>query len=126
MKDNEGQTPLHYAAVCERKEIGELLVKRNVGTDINDNDWNYPCSSQKYDQDGNYLHRVFHFPEYENCRIYPNDGASNDLSEAKYQQHKLTTTAYQIRTGETKIRHQEFGREKLVHFYFQSLMILQR
>ncbi|GJR48610.1 acyl-CoA-binding domain-containing protein 1-like protein [Tanacetum coccineum] len=46
MKDNKGQTPLHYAIVCERKEIGELLVKRNAGTDIQDNDGNYPCRTR--------------------------------------------------------------------------------
>lgn len=31
MKDNEGQAALHYAVVCGREEILELLVKRNGG-----------------------------------------------------------------------------------------------
>lgn len=38
MQDNEGQTPLHYAAVCEREGIAEFLVKHNASTAIKDND----------------------------------------------------------------------------------------
>lgn len=37
-KDNEGQTPLHYAAVCEREAIAEFLVKQNADTNLEDND----------------------------------------------------------------------------------------
>ena len=43
MKDNEGQTALHYAAVCERENIAEMLVKRKAAKDIKDDDGNYPC-----------------------------------------------------------------------------------
>lgn len=42
LKDNEGQTPLHYAAVCEREAKAELLVKKNAGKDIKDDDGNFP------------------------------------------------------------------------------------
>ncbi|KAE8076585.1 hypothetical protein FH972_015224 [Carpinus fangiana] len=41
-KDNDGQTPLYYAVVCEREAIAEYLVKENAATDIKDNDGNYP------------------------------------------------------------------------------------
>lgn len=49
LKDNEGQTPLHYAAVCDRKSLAELLVKKHAATDIKDDDGNYPsdlCDSK--------------------------------------------------------------------------------
>jgi hypothetical protein len=39
-KDNDGQTPLHYAVVCEREAIAEYLVKENAATNIKDNDGN--------------------------------------------------------------------------------------
>lgn len=42
-KDNEGQTPLHYATVCERDAIAEYLVKQNADTGVKDNDGNTPC-----------------------------------------------------------------------------------
>ncbi|KAI3778196.1 hypothetical protein L2E82_07296 [Cichorium intybus] len=43
LKDNEGQTTLHYDAVCEREEIAALFVKKNDGSvGIKDNDGNYP------------------------------------------------------------------------------------
>lgn len=42
MKDNEGQAPLHYAAVCEREDIAELLVKHNADIDMKDEDGNCP------------------------------------------------------------------------------------
>ncbi|KAI3705885.1 hypothetical protein L1987_76134 [Smallanthus sonchifolius] len=41
--------PLHYAAVCERESIAELLVKKNAATDVKDDDGNYPfdlCDSK--------------------------------------------------------------------------------
>lgn len=41
-KDNDGQTPLHYAVVCEREAIAEYLVKENAETDIKDNEGNSP------------------------------------------------------------------------------------
>jgi ankyrin repeat protein len=41
-KDNDGQTPLHYAVVCEREAIAEYLVKQNAETYIKDNDGNSP------------------------------------------------------------------------------------
>lgn len=41
-KDNEGQTPLHYAAVCEREDIAEYLVKQNADSSVKDNDGNTP------------------------------------------------------------------------------------
>ena len=41
-KDNEGQTPLHYAVVCEREDIAEFLVKQNADKDIQDDDVNSP------------------------------------------------------------------------------------
>lgn len=41
-KDNEGQTALHYAAVCEREGIAEYLVKKNADTNVKDNDGNSP------------------------------------------------------------------------------------
>lgn len=41
-KDNDGQTPLHYAVVCEREAIAECLVKQNAGTDLKDNDGDSP------------------------------------------------------------------------------------
>jgi ankyrin repeat protein len=41
-KDNDGQTPLHYAVVCEREAIAEYLRKENAATDIKDNDGNSP------------------------------------------------------------------------------------
>ncbi|KAG9146300.1 hypothetical protein Leryth_007988 [Lithospermum erythrorhizon] len=40
--DDEGQTPLHYAAVCERAAIAELLVKQKADLHIRDNDGNSP------------------------------------------------------------------------------------
>ncbi|XLS78337.1 hypothetical protein HN51_062562 [Arachis hypogaea] len=36
--DNDGQTPLHYAVVCEQEVIAEYLVKHNADTDLKDND----------------------------------------------------------------------------------------
>ncbi|KAI3818051.1 hypothetical protein L1987_11853 [Smallanthus sonchifolius] len=47
IKDNEGQTPLHHAAVHERDETGALLVKKNAATGVQDDEddddgGNYP------------------------------------------------------------------------------------
>ncbi|XP_040944660.1 acyl-CoA-binding domain-containing protein 2 [Gossypium hirsutum] len=39
-KDNEGQTPLHYAVMCEREDIAKFLVKQNVDKDTKDSDGN--------------------------------------------------------------------------------------
>ncbi|XP_012478231.1 acyl-CoA-binding domain-containing protein 2 [Gossypium raimondii] len=41
-KDNEGQTPLHYAVMCEREDIAKFLVKQNVDKDTKDSDGNSP------------------------------------------------------------------------------------
>lgn len=41
-KDDDGQTPLHYAVVCEREAIAKYLVKQNADTDLKDNDGNTP------------------------------------------------------------------------------------
>lgn len=41
-KDNEGQTSLHYAAMCEREAIAEYLVKQNADTGIKDNEGSTP------------------------------------------------------------------------------------
>lgn len=41
-QDGEGQTPLHYAAVCDREAIAELLVKHNADKDVKDNDGKAP------------------------------------------------------------------------------------
>lgn len=43
MKDDEGQTPLHYAAVCEREDIAEYLVKNHADVTVKDNDGSTPC-----------------------------------------------------------------------------------
>lgn len=48
-QDNEGQTPLHYAVVCDRETISELLVKHGANPQITDNDGNSPvdlCDSK--------------------------------------------------------------------------------
>ncbi|KAK9145664.1 hypothetical protein Sjap_005567 [Stephania japonica] len=37
-KDDEGQTPLHYAATCDREAIAEFLVKQNADIASKDND----------------------------------------------------------------------------------------
>lgn len=39
-QDNEGQSALHYAAVCDREAIAEFLVKQNADTDLKDDDGN--------------------------------------------------------------------------------------
>ncbi|KAG4133422.1 hypothetical protein ERO13_D08G095740v2 [Gossypium hirsutum] len=39
-KDNEGQTPLHYAVMCEREDIAKFLVKQNADKYSKDNDGN--------------------------------------------------------------------------------------
>lgn len=41
-KDNEGQTPLHYAVVCEREALAQFLMRQNADIDIKDNDGNTP------------------------------------------------------------------------------------
>lgn len=41
-QDDEGQTPLHYAVVCDREGIAEFLVKQSASMDIKDNDGNAP------------------------------------------------------------------------------------
>ena len=49
MKDNEGLTPLHYAATCEREDIAEYLVKQNADINVKDIDDNTPydlCESK--------------------------------------------------------------------------------
>ena len=40
VQDNEGQTALHYAVVCEREYIAELLVKHHADLEIKDEDGN--------------------------------------------------------------------------------------
>ena len=48
-KDNEGQTPLHYAVMCDREAIAEYLVKHNADTYSKDNDGSSPrdiCESK--------------------------------------------------------------------------------
>lgn len=54
-KDDEGQTPLHYAVMCEREAIAEYLVKHNADIHSKDNDEsspldickpNWPCMQQ--------------------------------------------------------------------------------
>lgn len=42
LQDNEGQTPLHYAAVCERAEIAEFLVNHKADLEIKDNEGSSP------------------------------------------------------------------------------------
>lgn len=42
-QDNEGQTPLHYAVVCDREAIAQFLVKQNADIGMKDNDGNSPC-----------------------------------------------------------------------------------
>lgn len=42
LKDDEGQTALHYAAVCERTAIAELLVKHGADIEVKDNEGNAP------------------------------------------------------------------------------------
>lgn len=51
-KDDDGQTPLHYAVVCEREAIADYLVKHNADPDLKDDDGsssrdicrpNWPC-----------------------------------------------------------------------------------
>lgn len=42
LKDLEGQTALHYAAVCERKDIAEFLVKHGADVEIKDNEGDCP------------------------------------------------------------------------------------
>ncbi|TYI65008.1 hypothetical protein E1A91_D09G127600v1 [Gossypium mustelinum] len=41
-KDNEGQSPLHYAVMCEREDIAKFLVKQNADKDTKDSDGNSP------------------------------------------------------------------------------------
>jgi len=38
LKDNDGQTPLHYAVTCEREAIAEYLVKHSADVHSEDND----------------------------------------------------------------------------------------
>uniref|UniRef100_A0A453DH89 Uncharacterized protein n=1 Tax=Aegilops tauschii subsp. strangulata TaxID=200361 RepID=A0A453DH89_AEGTS len=48
IQDNEGQTALHYAVLCEREDIAELLVKHHADLQIKDGDGNTAqdlCSS---------------------------------------------------------------------------------
>ncbi|KAL5994481.1 hypothetical protein ACLOJK_024533 [Asimina triloba] len=42
-EDNDGQTPLHYAAVCEREAIARLLLDHNADGSLKDNDGQSPC-----------------------------------------------------------------------------------
>lgn len=42
LKDLEGQTALHYAAVCEREDIAEFLVKHGADVEIKDNEGDCP------------------------------------------------------------------------------------
>lgn len=42
LKDNDGQTALHYAVTCEREGIAEYLVKHNADINSKDNDGNSP------------------------------------------------------------------------------------
>jgi ankyrin repeat protein len=49
VQDNEGQTSLHYAVVCEREALAEFLVKQKADTTIKDEDGNSPldlCESE--------------------------------------------------------------------------------
>lgn len=41
-QDNEGQTPLHYAVVCDRETIAEFLVKQKANTASKDDEGNSP------------------------------------------------------------------------------------
>lgn len=38
LKDNDGQTPLHYAVTCEREAIAEYLVKHSADINSKDNE----------------------------------------------------------------------------------------
>ncbi|KAF9616443.1 hypothetical protein IFM89_029697 [Coptis chinensis] len=42
-KDDEGQTPQRYAAMCDREGVAEFLVKQNADRDVKDNDGKSPC-----------------------------------------------------------------------------------
>lgn len=42
MQDHEGQTPLHYAVLCEREAIAKLLVEHNANLNLKDKDGNTP------------------------------------------------------------------------------------
>ena len=42
VQDNEGQTALHYAVLCEREDIAELLVKHHADLQIKDEDGSTP------------------------------------------------------------------------------------
>lgn len=42
-KDNDGQTALHYAVMCDREGVAEYLVKQNADTGAKDNDGSSPC-----------------------------------------------------------------------------------
>lgn len=42
LQDNDGQTPLHYAVMCEREAIAEYLVKQNADRDLKDNEDSSP------------------------------------------------------------------------------------
>ncbi|TYI60366.1 hypothetical protein E1A91_D10G099300v1 [Gossypium mustelinum] len=52
-KDNEGQSPLHYAVMCEREDIAKFLVKQNADKDTKDSDGNSPVDL--YDSDWPWL-----------------------------------------------------------------------
>ncbi|XP_023533274.1 acyl-CoA-binding domain-containing protein 2-like isoform X2 [Cucurbita pepo subsp. pepo] len=43
VKEVDGQTPLHYAIVCDRVAIAEYLVKNNASINEKDNDGKWPC-----------------------------------------------------------------------------------
>lgn len=48
-QDNDGQTPLHYAVLCEREEIAELLIEHHADQHIKDSDGSSPldlCGSR--------------------------------------------------------------------------------
>lgn len=42
MQDNEGQTPLHYAVVCDREAIAKYLVKHGADSNVKDDDGTSP------------------------------------------------------------------------------------
>jgi ankyrin repeat protein len=40
----EGQTPLHYATVCEREDIAKYLIDNGADASVKDNDGTEPYS----------------------------------------------------------------------------------
>lgn len=44
VQDQEGQTALHYATVCEQEEVAKYLFEHGADVSIPDNDGNTPLS----------------------------------------------------------------------------------